>query len=500
MDGWSTFVQDIYSVWNSSPMGKKNAADFRNFFLKTLAMTTDHANDQKKLKKLFEETKRFYDREVCGEAALKAASPEDLLFAIFAVTEAKITAAGGQVAWDALPPAEQSRRNTMLERDVCQKFGEDAFNSLTEEQQCEASFFLWAGCCMHKDLNCHKSGNARLMQYWSKNGLTGPILLMNKQNAEHAAIGEPESTKHAEESSTCGAVKLTSLMGSLLNHKDKKKGVQNPHPIFFESMLGFRLRFPDTSNTRYQSHADASAEIVIHFPLYIQLLAITRNRKDTRVFMNIELNIWNGLHDIPTITEICVLALYGQAIPHPYMRVVRGHHDDPEASNLLNQGPLHNRVKLHCRLLIEHPEYLYGPEASYEQGALDGKPWERPEAVYAVQALAVSLPHLRGALVKFIEGALEGWVRFSAEFDMGGAISDSTSEQRRRAWMPSTNDANEGGLGTIRLKFKDSPNISLDVHNRRQMYCSDTTYSSCHASQDPLKRRDLGFVTRPLIY
>jgi len=31
-------------------------------------------------------------------------------------------------------------------------------------------------------------------------------------------------------------------------------------------------------------------------------------------------------------------------------------------------------------------------------------------------------------------------------------------------------------------------------------YCCDTTYSSCHASQDPLKRRDLRFVTRPMRY
>jgi hypothetical protein len=105
-----------------------------------------------------------------------------------------------------------------------------------------------------------------------------------------------------------------------------------------------------------------------------------------------ERNIWAGLHDIPTITELCVLRLYGQAATHPYMRKVRG--AQQEHSNLLELGPLHEKVKDHCRMLIGYPELLYGPQASYEKGSVDGKLWDRPEAIYAVQAMANGLPHL----------------------------------------------------------------------------------------------------------
>lgn len=87
-----------------------------------------------------------------------------------------------------------------------------------------------------------------------------------------------------------------------------------------------------------------------------------------------ESNIWKALHDIPTLTELCALALYGQAITHPYMREVHG--AQRQHLNGLNLGPLHERVKAHCRKLIAEPELLYGPEAAYEKGSMDGKGWD----------------------------------------------------------------------------------------------------------------------------
>jgi hypothetical protein len=72
---------------------------------------------------------------------------------------------------------------------MVQKFGQEAYDKLTDEQKREADFFIWAGCCMHKDLNAHKGGNTQLMLYWPKNNLVGPIVLMNKDNAAAAALG-----------------------------------------------------------------------------------------------------------------------------------------------------------------------------------------------------------------------------------------------------------------------------------------------------------------------
>jgi len=120
-----------------------------------------------------------------------------------------------------------------------------------------------------------------------------------------------------------------------------------------------------------------------------------------------EQNVYLGLHDVPTLTELAVLALYGQSISHPYLRQIRG--SDREFTNVLDLGPLHERVKKHCESIITSPDLLLSPSASSESGSMDGKGWERPEAVYAVHALMDTLPNLRGALVAFFEGALAAW-------------------------------------------------------------------------------------------
>ncbi|KAF8953282.1 hypothetical protein BDZ97DRAFT_1767573 [Flammula alnicola] len=66
----------------------------QSFFLHVLAMETDHVNDQKKLKDLFHEAKRFYDHEVQGENVLASVSPKELIFMIFEVNEKKIRDTG----------------------------------------------------------------------------------------------------------------------------------------------------------------------------------------------------------------------------------------------------------------------------------------------------------------------------------------------------------------------------------------------------------------------
>ena len=58
-----------------------------------------------------------------------------------------------------------------------------------------------------------------------------------------------------------------------------------------------------------------------------------------------ERDIYEALHDIPTITEVCVLALYAQAITHPYMRQIQG--PGTENVNMLEHGPLHNTLQEH---------------------------------------------------------------------------------------------------------------------------------------------------------
>ena len=95
---------------------------------------------------------------------------------------------------------------------------------------------------------------------------------------------------------------------------------------------------------------------------------------------------------ILTLTELAVLVPYAQSISHLYMRQVRG----PEQvhKNILDLSPLHKQVKTHCKKIIADPDLLLSPSASYVTGAMDGKLWERPEAVYAVQKMITSLLHI----------------------------------------------------------------------------------------------------------
>jgi hypothetical protein len=104
-------------------------------------------------------------------------------------------------------------------------------------------------------------------------------------------------------------------------------------------------------------------------------------------------NVYKALHDIPALTELCVLILYSISISVPYMGVVRGpqHH----TTNVLNLGPLHDKVKAHCQAIINNPDLLLAPDASYECGSMDGIIWDQPEVFYAVHQLIPSFPILK---------------------------------------------------------------------------------------------------------
>jgi hypothetical protein len=106
LKGWEEFIHEIYLLYNDSPLGFQQSADFQNFFLQALVMGTDHANDQKKLKALFQQLKQWYDREVRGERALQLVSPAELIQIVCELNEEKIAAAGGQSGWDALSEEE----------------------------------------------------------------------------------------------------------------------------------------------------------------------------------------------------------------------------------------------------------------------------------------------------------------------------------------------------------------------------------------------------------
>jgi len=72
-------------------------------------------------------------------------------------------------------------------------------------------------------------------------------------------------------------------------------------------------------------------------------------------------------------------------------------------------------VKSDCVAIIHNPGLLLDSDASHTSGCLFGEAWEQPEAFYAVHALMLDLPHIRGALIAFFTGALATWEHFTLE-------------------------------------------------------------------------------------
>ena len=105
------------------------------------------------------------------------------------------------------------------------------------------------------------------------------------------------------------------------------------------------------------------------------------------------------------------------------MRRIRGFNGEP--TNALELGSVYEEVKAHCTKLIGDPDLALGSDASHVTGSLDGRPWEEPEAMYAVQRLlqrelSYDMVTIRGAFVSFLRGALKTWTRFTSEFNSDG--------------------------------------------------------------------------------
>ncbi|KAJ7648668.1 hypothetical protein DFH06DRAFT_1095461 [Mycena polygramma] len=432
IQGWKDINAEIHEVYNST-VGADNPVDPDTLPARATGYNGDHAPDQKKLGRGIggeDGWKQQCDRKLRGEKELKSWHQDDLLPFIMRAAARKIESAGGMDAFNALPALEQDVLNKSMFVEICVDVGTDVFKAMSPEEQRETDLFIWAGCCMHKELNAVKGGNAAMIASWV--GQQAPIRLMNKDNKAAADAGNSAAKTRAEAVSEGGGVKLTSLAGMLFHHKDKKKGEGALFHIWFEDKLG-------------------------------------------RSFTNVEKNVYDGLLDPATNTELLVLAAYGQAISRPYLGQVRG--PNCEYTNVLDLGPLHARVKDHCRAIIANPDLLLAPGASYVKGSMDGRLWDNPEIMYRIQSIAATLPRVRECLVVFFAGALETWIRFSVDYEEGGTIANLTPAQRERANMPTTNDANEGTLGERRTGSRHAPNMSLHQHNARKMYKRNDTKS-----------------------
>ena len=66
--------------------------------------------------------------------------------------------------------------------------------------------------------------------------------------------------------------------------------------------------------------------------------------------MNIEVNFLVGIKDVPTLTELCVVALYNIAISCPFMAHVRTH------DNILKLEAFFKKKALFLECIIQNPK------------------------------------------------------------------------------------------------------------------------------------------------
>ncbi|KAI1781781.1 hypothetical protein LXA43DRAFT_1105333 [Ganoderma leucocontextum] len=430
LEGLKELNAEIFDTYNDSPNGKKNPADPRSFPLKICGMMTDHAEDQKRLGRITLDWKIAVDRELRGEQAVADHSPSDLLLRLAEET-ARAVEKIGREAWDALTPEELAAQDQEIRRAVHVALGEEAYSQCSDTEKRKIDLFVHAGCCMHKELNAVKGGNTSMMAYWDTTDIA-PVLLMNRDNHAAAAAGTSTAQVRAVKRSTGGAVKVTELSGGVFHHRDDRKGQQDAFRYHMEMRTGKPVPHPDTTNIRYQSHCTAAGFLILHYDHVLTYLDEVKDRKTGDGGWNhMEANVARGLRDDPTLTELCVLALYAQAISHPYMREVRC----GNGASALSLGPFHEQLKTHLARLIADPDLLLGPNATYKSATLDGQEWKDPDVVYAVRERAQTLPHAKGALVAFLKGALATWERFTAEFARGGVIDRMDAEELKRTHM-----------------------------------------------------------------
>jgi hypothetical protein len=188
-----------------------------------------------------------------------------------------------------------------------------------------------------------------------------------------------------------------------------------------------------------------------------------RRKKGSGVLNHLEQNILKALKCPATLAELIVIALYGQAISKPYMRLVRI--ATAQGKGIAELAPLHALVQTHLEALINNPLLLLAPNALAATATLDRCEWEDPEVIAALRMHDSMLPYLSDLFVAFCRGALQTWVRFTEEFLPGGPLDSLTQEQSERAFMPPTNDANEGALGTWRTWIRRFPCLALHRFN-----------------------------------
>ena len=464
-ENWLTLFDDIAAMHNESPSGSKDPISLDDIIQKVTGYSGDHAADQKKLAKEFCDRKREAVVMFHGREAMLMKPSEEVEKVLIEKFMELLNEVGGWLVWEKLPLEDQVPILEHLVKDTRHHFGELDLAALPERERRLKLLFTRSWCAMHKDLNTFKAGAVRLASFWKEEGLDGPVPLLSREQEKEEALAVQDEVDDDANKMAGGAVKLSSLIGALVNNREEGKGCSEEFQIYTHDCLGRSIAFPDTSNVRYQCYGDAAAKIIRHPDLYIDFVKHHGMKKTRAAGPNhMESNILKGLADPPTMTEMAVLALYHESVSKPYALQVRGLTN--EHKNALDLGPLHSDVEAHCDAIINTPTLLVGDDISHTTGAFYGTPWNHL-TIDSISSHQGRFPDLDRALVAFFKGAHEKWPAFTEEFKPGSEISQLTAEEKALAFRSPTNDHNEGAGAMGKQWTRRAPSMVMHQKNAR---------------------------------
>lgn len=291
-------IAEITRLFNQSLLAKWEQLSLKvdDFIGKMVGMLGDHANDVKKTFQLMFEWKQQVIQTTLSYEYFLSLEPDEL-DALLRPREAELTAQ--HPGWNDLLQEKRTALAKEMRDSLAYELGTRIFDKeLSSDEQKELELFFYGGCSMHKDLNAVKGGVAAFTDFCKENNITPPVLLPNKDNDAALRLGKATGAdavvERALESSTHGGVKATTLAGkvtyaacsnsdmgegAVFNRKDPKKGQQNMFQFTFEKTFRFIISFPSTSNTQYQSHCAATAELTTNQEWYIKYLHVVHDSK-----------------------------------------------------------------------------------------------------------------------------------------------------------------------------------------------------------------------------
>ncbi|KAJ3765572.1 hypothetical protein FB446DRAFT_794919, partial [Lentinula raphanica] len=182
LEGWIDSIEEFFNLAHDSGLASEN--DTRIFWNLVTGFHSDHAADQQKLFGLMKKWKQKLDREKRGERAVHGLSDNEYACLVFRGSQVLVQKAGGPLAWEQLSFEERTRRIVDMKKQLTEDIGEAEFQKLSDIEKSEVDLFLWAGCCMHKEMNAFKGGCVGLDEFWDAHPeISSPLPFPNRDNA-----------------------------------------------------------------------------------------------------------------------------------------------------------------------------------------------------------------------------------------------------------------------------------------------------------------------------